>query len=105
MSAQTNGSSQKGVDIALAGLSFQVFTLTVFIFLAVDYTLRYRGASKAGAVPVVQRSKRFQIFVAFWALATLCVYIRCCYRIAELSDGYQGPMLHHQGEFIGLEGM
>ena len=29
----------------------------------------------------------------------------CCYRIDELSDGYNGPLIHNEGLFIGLEGV
>ncbi|KAH0143215.1 hypothetical protein KCU67_g13664, partial [Aureobasidium melanogenum] len=31
------------------------------------------------------------------------IFIRCAYRIYELSDGYGGSALHDQGLFIALE--
>ena len=47
---------------------------------------------------------RFKIFAGFLALATLLILIRCAYRIDELSDGYNGPLIHNEGLFIALEG-
>lgn len=102
MSTETQGSSQTGVNIALFGLSFQVFCLAAFIVLALDYTWRYRkAASRDGTV----RNTRFQLFAMFLSFATLCVFTRCVYRIAELSEGYSGHLIHNEGLFIGLEGV
>ena len=65
--------------------------------------MRYRQAAHAGAQRHV--SGRFKIFVAFLSLAILLIFIRCIYRIDELSDGYSGPLIHDEGLFIGLEGV
>lgn len=105
MSTNSQGSSQSGVNIALAGLCFQVFTLCVFILLSLDYTMRYRKDVKAGRVQNSHVEKKFNIFVAFLTLAIVCILIRCTYRIDELSAGYSGPSIHNQGEYIGLEGV
>ncbi|KAK4993483.1 Envelope glycoprotein gp160 [Elasticomyces elasticus] len=88
----------------MAGLSFQVFTLAVFIVLSLDYAVRYTRARR------IQRHERalptsFKIFVGFLSLAIICILIRCSFRIDELSDGYSGPLIHNQGLFIGLEGV
>ena len=104
MSTSSEGGSQTGVNIALFGLAFQVFTLVVFITLSLDYTVRYLRAAKKGAVGRVV-DKRFKVFVACLTLATLLVFTRCVYRIAELSEGYSGPMLRDEALFIGLEGV
>jgi hypothetical protein len=104
MSTNSEGSSQTGVNIALFGLSFQVFTLLVFITLSLDYAARYLRAAKTGSVGRVVDG-RFKVFVACLALATLLVFTRCVYRIAELSEGYSGPLLRDEGLFIGLEGV
>ena len=100
MSSTSSGDSTTGVNVALAGLAFQVATLAVFAALAADFFFRSR--------PVWSRTKlttRFKLFVAMISLATVLLFIRCCYRVDELSQGYttaSGP-LHNQGEFIGLE--
>lgn len=105
MSSNSKGSSQDGVDISLAGLSFQVFSLTVFIALSIDYARSYMRDVRSGAVQNRLVESRYKVFLVFLALATLCIYTRCVYRIAELSDGYSGPLIEQQGSFIGLEGV
>lgn len=104
MSTNSDGASQTGVNIALFGLSFQVFTLVVFISLSIDYAVRYTRAAKTGSAGRIV-DKQFKLFVVFLALATLSIFTRCVYRIAELSEGYSGPLLRDEGLFIGLEGV
>jgi uncharacterized ion transporter superfamily protein YfcC len=112
------GQNAAGVDCTLAGLGFQVFTLTLFVALSLDYAIRYaefrkmmehstkkaaehnEPCERAGTDPL---TKRFKIFVSFLALAIICIIIRCCYRIAELKEGYEGDLFHDEGTFIGLE--
>jgi hypothetical protein len=106
MSSNSAGQSYIGVDIALAGLSFQVFTLTLFICLATDYAIRYsRGRRAAKEGEHAELNTRFKVFVGFLSFAILLILIRCVYRIDELSDGYDGPLIHNEGLFIGLEGV
>ena len=104
LSSTSSGSSNVAVDVSKAGLSFQVFTLVVFIALTVDYAIRYirarRIEERKASLPV-----SFKVFVAFLSLAVILILIRCAYRIDELSDGYHGPLIHNQGLFIGLEGV
>ncbi|KAL8832219.1 MAG: hypothetical protein Q9191_000389 [Dirinaria sp. TL-2023a] len=103
LSSDSSGSNKTAVDVSVAGLSFQVFTLCIFIGLALEYAVRYRRAAHAGEQRNV--SPRFKIFVLFLSVAILLIFIRCVYRIDELSDGYGGPLIHDQGLFIGLEGV
>lgn len=109
MSSSSTGSDAAGVDIALAGLSFQVFTLTIFVLLSVDYAFRYRRDVRRGRITEdgksLARERKFRVFVIALSLSILCILIRCIYRIDELSDGYNGPLIHKQGLFIGLEGV
>ena len=101
LSSVSSGSSRTAVDVAIAGLSFQVFTLAVFICLAAEYAVRYIKAEReARTLPI-----RFKIFLGSLSLAIVLILIRCTYRIDELSDGYDGPLIHDQGLFIGLEGL
>lgn len=80
-----------GVAIELAGLSFQVITLTVFIVLAIDYALRYiRFRNTQMREERVVVATRFKVFLGFLVLAIACTLIGCTYQIDELSDGYSG---------------
>lgn len=109
MSSTSNGSSDAGVNIALAGLAFQVATLVVFVTMTVDYFVRSRDVwmrpnSKARRIHV-QLPTRFLVFVSFLSLATLLILVRCCYRVYELNEGYSrnSEALRDEGLFIGLE--
>lgn len=103
MSSNSDGSSQAGVNIGLTGLSFQVVTLLVFIILGADYGLRYRKRVRAGTVSSEALSGTYTIFFGFLGFATVLIFVRCCYRIYELSNGYSGPALHNEAEFIALD--
>ncbi|KIX07785.1 uncharacterized protein Z518_02439 [Rhinocladiella mackenziei CBS 650.93] len=100
MSSTSNGSSQAGVDIALAGLSFQVITLVAFIVATVDYFTRSRPVWMSIRLPT-----RFLVFVSFLSLATILILIRCSYRVYELNEGYSrdSEALRDENLFIGLE--
>ncbi|KAK5168334.1 uncharacterized protein LTR77_006903 [Saxophila tyrrhenica] len=102
LSSTSDGDSGPGVNIAIAGLVFQVVTLATFIAATVDYawTSRNVAAEKKQAL-------KFKVFAGFFALATILITIRCCYRVYELSEGYSedSEALRDQPLFIGLEGM
>jgi hypothetical protein len=104
MSSSSDGSSNVGVNIALAGLGFQVATLTIFILLTVDYFLRSRSIWRYSDIHL---PRQFKIFVGFIALAIILILIRCCYRVYELSEGYSrtSKSLRDQSLFIGFESM
>ena len=100
MSSTSNGASTAGVNIALAGLSFQVATITFFCFVVADYAVRSRHTvAKYGL------NTQFKIFASFLLLAILTIFIRCCYRVYELSEGYSqdSEALRDEPLFIGLE--
>ncbi|KAF2717529.1 RTA1-domain-containing protein [Polychaeton citri CBS 116435] len=102
MSSTSDGASDAGVNIALAGLSFQVFTLVVFIVAVVDYMVLSRHVWQTMKLPL-----NFKIFSTFLSLATILILVRCCYRVYELSEGYSrtSEALRDQPLFIGLEGV
>ncbi|KAJ9640543.1 Envelope glycoprotein gp160 [Coniosporium apollinis] len=104
LSSISSGDSTPGVNVGLAGLSFQVFSLTVFILLALDYAIRYtRGQRTQPGATKLPAS--FKVFIVFLSLAILLILIRCSFRIGELNEGYFGPLIHDQGLFIALEGV
>ncbi|KAH8891982.1 rta1 domain protein, partial [Thozetella sp. PMI_491] len=99
-SSTSTGSDNTGVNVSLAGLSFQVFTLVVFIAAAVDYMIRYL---RSPGRPNLET--RFKVFLGFLSFSTVLILIRCIYRIDELSEGYNGPLFHDEAMFYGLEGV
>ncbi|KAI0834447.1 RTA1-domain-containing protein [Hypoxylon sp. FL0890] len=97
-STSTTGSSKTGVDLTLTGLIFQVFSMVVFCTLLADYMIRY---SKRRTIT----STRLKIFLIFLSIAILLILTRCGYRVAELSDGYTGGLIHNEPLFIALDGV
>lgn len=107
MSSSSFGASHVAVDIAIAGLSFQVITLCLFIALAIDFALRFTSGQK-GLTRKMPLPRSFKVFVIFLSAAIILILVRCGYRIAELKGGYTGPgsqLIRDQGLFIGLEGV
>lgn len=37
------------------------------------------------------------------AIASACLFLRSCWRVAELSDGFNGPLASKEGIFIALD--
>ncbi|KAH6986729.1 RTA1 like protein-domain-containing protein [Ilyonectria destructans] len=100
LSASSSGSSQIGVDIAMAGLIFQIITLVAFCGLFGDYLFRYLRSRKA-----MSFSTREKLFFSFMCIAVLATLARCIFRADELKEGYEGETIKHEGLFIGLEGV
>ncbi|KAK5627545.1 hypothetical protein RRF57_003260 [Xylaria bambusicola] len=100
VSTVSSGSNAAGVDLALAGLIFQVVTMLTFVGLLADYLIRY-FQDKAFA----NISLRLKLFLCSLSLAILLILGRCAYRVAELSEGYSGTLFHDEPLFIGLEGV
>lgn len=98
--ATTKAAVDRGVNISLAGLVFQVVTLVVFSALFVDYLWRcgFFGKTSKQAFP-----RQLRVFLVFLFLATLFVFIRCAYRIKELSEGYFSEFFREENLFIALE--
>ncbi|RBR06401.1 uncharacterized protein FIESC28_11091 [Fusarium coffeatum] len=101
LSTISQGSSQRGIDIALAGLSLQVVILVLFCALLGDYLWRYFRSGSSGAL-----SSQMRIFFGFVSAAVILILARCAFRCYELSEGYQdSDLITDEGLFIGLEGV
>jgi hypothetical protein len=92
-----------GNNIMLAGLAFQVATLLIFIILALDFASRTIGRIRRlgqGALDPryakLRNSWQFKGFIVALSFATLCVFTRCVYRVAELSEGWTGRLIETQ---------
>jgi len=95
----------QGVDIMIAGLVSQVFTLLVFAILCIEYGIRLRKnrTRLPSACLRLASSGKFKCFITATSIAFLAIFIRCCYRIAELSDGWGSEIMRKEGEFILLD--
>ncbi|KAJ4341216.1 hypothetical protein N0V87_001957 [Didymella glomerata] len=100
-----------GNNIMIAGLAFQVATLLIFIILSLDFASRTIGRIRRLGQDALdprhaklRNSWQFKGFIVALSFATLCVFTRCVYRVAELSEGWSGHLIKTQRYFIGLEG-
>lgn len=103
-----------GVDLMIAGLGLQVLTTTIFcLFLAkAVHTLRSRvfGSKRQwfiiGACSKYNPFKQLNTNTHRWlgvSIAAFCLLVRSCWRVAELSDGFNGPLTSKEHMFIGLD--
>ncbi|KAH7020890.1 RTA1 like protein-domain-containing protein [Microdochium trichocladiopsis] len=112
----TEAAVNRGVDISLAGLVFQVVTLVAFSALFIDYLWScgflgalFGGKAKRAAAgekaAAAERSfpRPLRLFLVFLFLATLFIFIRCAYRVKELSEGYFSEFFREETLFIVLE--
>lgn len=98
----------------VAGLALQVVTLFIFMGLCLDFFFRTRsrynslGEAAFDQNPVwvkVRNSKKFKSFLVALTLATICIFWRSVYRVAELAEGWTGYLIRQQNLFIAFEGV
>jgi hypothetical protein len=121
---QNNGpleSLTTGDNIMIGGLATQVFTMSVFMSLCVDFGLRVRW-SRSKTLPTttsipgtktsssktiwsmkVEKSWLFKSFLIALAIATTCVFWRSVFRVVEPNAGWLGPLTVKQNLFVGFE--
>ncbi|OQE38447.1 hypothetical protein PENCOP_c008G03401 [Penicillium coprophilum] len=104
--AKTQRVNDIGSNVMLAGIVWQVGTLTVFAVMSGHFLLRIRGSPKDGMTAETRRvwnSRSFWVF--FWGIlvAFLATYIRCVYRIAEMAGGWKNPIMRDEIDFTILE--
>jgi hypothetical protein len=100
--------------VLLAGLAFQVLSMAFFVIFCTEYgvriykqrklfTQRARHDADSAHIDRLIRSRTIWCFAFFLFLSTFCIFIRCVYRVFELSQGWYGPVARNQGMFMGLE--
>ncbi|KPM40425.1 hypothetical protein AK830_g6105 [Neonectria ditissima] len=114
VASHNHDSADTGSNIMIAGLAFQVATILCFVLASADFAFRtvrrYRALGETALdqrpeVARVRNSRRFKACLAALSLATLCILWRSAFRVAELSEGWTGPIMGEQGMFIGFEGV
>jgi hypothetical protein len=81
-------------NILLGGLAYQVFAIGIFIILSAAFIFRARREiRKSGLVK----------FVAGFSLATLFIYLRTVFRLAETAEGLGGDLSTKEVYFGVLE--
>ncbi|KAH3663928.1 hypothetical protein WICMUC_005867 [Wickerhamomyces mucosus] len=110
-------SGKTGTHIMVAGLSFQVFSTTTFLILYFDFIRRiklfqfskYQELEDSNKFDPrfsqIRSSKLFKFYPYIILLGTLFVYVRCIYRVIELSEGWSGYLITHEIYFMILDAL
>ncbi|GAA5984918.1 hypothetical protein JCM11641_003626 [Rhodosporidiobolus odoratus] len=101
---QNDEESSSGTHIMVAGICVQLFSMLVFCVLALDVYRRTRLDKTYQQRPHPQEGKVGRVgwglaFASFWIL------LRCCYRVAELAQGWSGYLITHEPYFCVLDSM
>ncbi|SMN17878.1 similar to Saccharomyces cerevisiae YOR049C RSB1 Suppressor of sphingoid long chain base (LCB) sensitivity of an LCB-lyase mutation [Maudiozyma saulgeensis] len=130
MAVADEESTKNGTHIFVAGLALQVFSMLIFMFLwfhflyqifiktrlqhakvskfswsllkipqeEIDYMYapKYRHMRIPSRIP-------FKYFTLGMTGAVLTIFTRCVYRLAELSEGWEGNLITHEWYFIILD--
>jgi hypothetical protein len=100
-------SSRLGVNIMIAGLVFQVLSLSIFIAFSLEFAWRAHKARESDLnfdFFNIRKRTMFRVLPYAIAVATITIYIRCVFRVAELWDGFGGKLANDQTAFMILEG-
>lgn len=83
----------------VAGIVFQLFSITVFVACAADFVRRCIKHK-------LLRQTTGNIYPLFGAMifSVICIYIRSIYRTIELSEGWDGYLITTERYFIALDG-
>lgn len=108
--AKDRQGSKNGANIMVAGLAWQVVSMSIFMALWGDFILRARKSSRHGfskSLTMHQDLRKSRNFLLFrWALviATVLIFIRSVYRVAELQEGFTSDLANDEVAFMILEG-
>ncbi|KAI9652159.1 MAG: hypothetical protein M1829_001830 [Trizodia sp. TS-e1964] len=93
-SAESSGNDPTTANhILLAGLAFQVFAFLVFVVLFGLFLYRARKVLTRDTMP----------FTAMLCAATVLIYLRTCFRLAETAQGLMQSLSSHEAFFGCLE--
>lgn len=103
--ASANNPSQAGEYIMLGALAFQVLSMSIYICLVLIFFCRVRNSVKSGGTLIdrysyMRNAKFFKAYVWGIFISTIFVYIRCIYRVAEMSHGVNGPLTRNENWFL-----
>ncbi|KAJ7512201.1 RTA1 like protein-domain-containing protein [Mycena galericulata] len=112
-------SPDHGAHIMLAGIIFQMVTISIYILLAAEFFLRYFTDRPIGGkeaeyhelgVYTTKRSgrgeldSRLRIMIGALGFNTTCLLIRAIYRTLELLNGFEGRIISTERYFNVLDG-
>jgi hypothetical protein len=96
-----------GTNLMIAGVVIQVAILAFFGYFLAEYTLRtYRRRDQLSEEALsLYHKTSFRCFSVAILVAFGGIFIRCVYRIPELTGGWRSEIMRNEIEFIILEGV
>lgn len=103
--ASGSDAAKTGVNIMIAGLVFQVVSISVFMLLCADFAFTVFKARDAFEPQFrsLRSSGKFKAFLASLVIATLTIYVRSIFRVAELWEGFSSRLANNEVTFMVLE--
>lgn len=98
--ADDESEQDQGTHIMVAGIAFQLFTMTLFGLLLLDFVRRVLGSNDAFRSSTTRGMKL--VFGAV-GISFVMIYTRSVYRTVELAQGWNGYLISHEAYFIGLD--
>ncbi|KPM42163.1 hypothetical protein AK830_g4430 [Neonectria ditissima] len=105
--ADDSSGSETGRAIMVAGLVFQVVSLLIFMGLCLEFVFRLRKTSESAKderFVELRGTNKFLWFQYALGAAVVLIFIRSVYRVAELQQGFNGPIANDEVSFMILEG-
>jgi hypothetical protein len=105
--ATDHSGSETGRAVMLAGVVFQVVSLLIFMGLWLEFIYRLRRTSESAKEVRflhLRTTKNFAYFQYALGAAVVLIFIRSVYRVAELNQGFDGPIANDEVSFMILEG-
>jgi RTA1 like protein len=98
-----------GINLMVAGVSWQVFSLGLFGIICAEFAWRVKKAWDEDLTTEVEfvqlrRTLKFKLFLFAVTGATLAVFVRSVFRCAELRSGFKGKLANQEITFMVLEG-
>lgn len=103
----TESVKNTGKDIMVAGVSWQVASLSLFALLCYDFHRRIHRTPESQrnlAFATFRTTRKFTGFLWALGVATVTIFVRSVFRCAELSGGFHGPLANEEVTFMILEG-
>lgn len=105
--ANDHSASDTGRAIMVAGVVFQVVSLLIFMGLWLEFLFHLRKTSESAKTVhfiELRNTKKFTLFQYALGAAVMLIFIRSVYRVAELQQGFNGPIANDEVSFMILEG-
>ncbi|KAI9373440.1 RTA1 like protein-domain-containing protein [Aspergillus egyptiacus] len=96
---------QVGNNIIIAGIAFQVGTMSCCGLLAAEFFWRVRRSGQGAFTEKSVGGRNIHLILFGEIFAYITVLIRCIYRIPEMAGGWGNPLMQKEKEFLVLDGM